>query len=261
MATKFDFSQPITQDLSLYATYNCSEINPEEHTFANLKLALATGSPSTYYPIGSLFPSTLQLDNKTYDIFWRVVHYGEATLAETGATVQGVYLDTTQAIICGSNLGNAVGYKQTVAYTNIQVPGWEAGIADELKSIVATVAVPQSNLLSASSPTNGVSQVIETYSFFPPSAKNMGSTADGTALLNNGPMFDYYKDIGSVTYPTRVKTNITNNAPIAYVTRDMSTANLVASSVRALGYSASGGQEPIGLASNFGVAVCCFIPA
>lgn len=57
----FDFNTPITKDTNLVGQWKCSSgptPEPGVYDFANLKLALGTGEPEKYFPIGTEIPDT-----------------------------------------------------------------------------------------------------------------------------------------------------------------------------------------------------------
>lgn len=88
----FNFNTPITKDTTLVGDYNCKPpIDPNNPTFANLKLALQTDDPASYYPLGKKFPDTYTYNNTVYNFTWRIAHYGKATNS-AGKQVDGVYL-------------------------------------------------------------------------------------------------------------------------------------------------------------------------
>lgn len=261
MATKFDFSQRITSDINLYAMYTCGNIDPENPTIANLKLALATGSPTNFYPIGTLIPTRVNATNT----YWRIVHYGTAKLASTGIEVPGAYLMLTQAM--GHNIpmnssASVQSYQQTNCYTNFASGGTFYKQFDE------TIINNAKEILAPTTILNGTSSSTVTdikVTFFPPSYSNInGETRPTTYTKDNGPQFDYY--VTNDANSDRAMTSLQDGRPTIWRTRDA--VNAESASAAYFGAFAVSGVFLVNQSTTnitgtnpVGYAPCCFISA
>lgn len=69
----YNFDTPVMGDMTLTAVWNDMP-DPNNPTLENLRLALATGEPQKYYPVGTEIPHT---DIGKQSNPWVVLHYGE----------------------------------------------------------------------------------------------------------------------------------------------------------------------------------------
>lgn len=116
----YDFSTPVTEDMTLTAVWNDTP-NPNNPTLENLRLALLTGEPWKYYPVGTEIPHT---DMNGISNPWVILHYGE----------MGVVGEEGQAAEFSTKFGAVIGLK----YCDSKVRSWTYNSAQSL----ATCIVP-----------------------------------------------------------------------------------------------------------------------
>lgn len=212
---RFDFNTPITKDINLYAMYNCTEINPDNPTFENLQLALATGNPSAYYPIGSGIGDIYMMNGSTAREFtWIIVHYGTALVNDTGVITPGAYLMSSTCLeASGTNQVNS--FPATSAYSNMQKNGtWYNRTSAAVKAAISNVSVPAATSQAAAGNISA--------DFFPPSVMNIGGVSNYTAPTT--PIWQYFSGsdaAGKRALPSFVNTT----AGVATWTRDFYTVS------------------------------------
>lgn len=187
MEGKFDFSTPITEDTTLNALWTCSDIDPNNPTLQNLKLALGTGNPSAIYPIGTLCPDVYTVSSSSTTNFnWRVMHYGTATSA-TGQEITGAYLMADVAI-GASPFGNPPRWGTCSARAAIQNGGgYYSRISADAKGLVTVIKNKFQAAIDSSASTPLTTQV-STDEFFIPSLSQVGG---GT--VDSGVWWDWFK--------------------------------------------------------------------
>lgn len=245
---KFDFNTPITKDINLYAMYNCTEINPDNPTIENLQLALATGNPSAYYPIGSGIAGTYG----GKELAWQIVHYGTALVASTGVITPGAYLLSAPYLATGQ-YGNVTSIGGSAIYTNMNKGGTWYNNTDEA---VRKAMVPVEMLTGISSSGAGYT----TFDFFMPSCTNLGMTS---GVPDTELVWDYFSD--SDSQAKRPKVGLGVSATNGYLwTRDrigLNTSSYNCFFIVTDNGRINGSASTTTLYTNtYGIPFACFIP-
>lgn len=126
----FDFSTPITEDITLVAQFDC----PAGVTLTQFKAALDDGTAATTYPAGTQIDDTT---NGNYDP-WIVGHYG----AEYNApNHHGGYLYRKYLYSANQPWGTADHYADSAIHAWLNSTYLE-GCSDEIKNLVKQINVP-----------------------------------------------------------------------------------------------------------------------
>lgn len=210
----FDFSTPITEDITLNAMWTCADVDPTNPTFPNLKAALATSNPSAIYPIGTLIPDKY---GGVTNIDWRIVHYGTATRAADAQEVSGAYLMCTIAL--GGSQVMSSPWPSSGGHTTLNTSG-SSYLYGSLSQTVKDSVVEILNPYVTAGGTPGISTSTDKF-FLPAISQISGSSNPGT-----GQWWNYFKGkMGGVmaTHSSSWVYTNTSGTNITWWTRDGST--------------------------------------
>lgn len=266
MATEFDFSQPITSDVNVYATYNCSAIDPSHPTLDNLVTALEGGNPSSIYPLGTFCPDVFKVGSTIYDFNWVVVHYGTGVCPSISAQpIDGVYLMSSIALTdtnaLKSDVSRALG--QYDFYSGAQFSSLTTNIVPALSDDIKNKVVPVNILYDHGVwETYGhitITNARSAQSFFVPSATNLGGS--NPSALSQPPVFDYFTGVSESELELRRTRVSIVNTPTNYFVSDIGTAR--PGNAKALYdiVQTSGTFYPFNYEEKAALVLCCFIPA
>lgn len=241
---EYDFSTPITKDVTLNALYKEISFDPSVTSFENIRKAMQTGNPKPFYDIGRTVDDTYD----GWNIKWTLVHYGEATLASNNK-VSGAFFMCSHWLRLASSMTT---YENSPVYKTLHPT---LGASGSVYSLLSQQVKDAASTIQVKCWDNGNQFNYPEASFWVPGCTEImcvGSAVDGE-------QWDYFKQ--AIPTPTDNATPSRVRAPyngsggsIYWLRQSYSTST-------SWYVGTGGGSSYTTVSSQYGVVPCFFMAA